>query len=53
MSVPQPGGERRLQDFKDGNEVWRFFLAVQAQLHPNPLQETALAASLHNAEGLG
>ena len=26
-----PGGGRRLRTFKDGNEAWRFFPAVQAE----------------------
>jgi endonuclease YncB( thermonuclease family) len=34
VSVPQPGGGRRLRTFKDGNEAWRFFLAVQGEGEP-------------------
>jgi len=31
---PQPGGGRRLRTFKDRDEAWRFFLAVQDEGEP-------------------
>jgi hypothetical protein len=32
VSVPQPGGGRRLRTFKDGDEAKRFYSAVQDEI---------------------